>query len=97
MAGVSIQEHLKHMKELTDQIAAVGAAISEEDQVVTRLGSLPASYNTLFTAIEARIDDLTLEFVQPALINEEQKRHHVFIMAGGIEVKKILASGRKLD
>lgn len=72
--GVSVQEHLKHMKELTDQIAAIGVAIAEEDQVVTLLGSLPASYSTLVTALEARIDELTLQFVQQALINEEQKR-----------------------
>ena len=32
-----IEDHLKQMKELTDKLAAVGAPISEEDQVVTLL------------------------------------------------------------
>ena len=36
--------HLKDMKEITDRLAAIGAPISEEDQVVTLLGSLSASY-----------------------------------------------------
>jgi hypothetical protein len=37
--GTSVEKHLKHMKELTDRLAAIGAPISEEDQVVTLLAS----------------------------------------------------------
>ncbi len=37
--GTSIEKHLKRMKELTDRLAAIGAPIAEEDQVVTLLGS----------------------------------------------------------
>ena len=72
--GTSTEAHLKQMKEITDRLAVIGAPISEEDQVVTLLGSLPRSYSTLVTALEARGDDLTLRFVQQALIQEEQKR-----------------------
>ena len=54
--GTSIETHLKHMKEITDKLASIGAPISEEDQVVTLLGSLPPSYSTLVTALEARTD-----------------------------------------
>ncbi len=64
-----MQDHLKYMKELTDQLAAIQAPISEEDQVVTLLGSLPPSYATLVTALEARVDAIQLDFVQQALIN----------------------------
>ena len=63
------------MKEITDKLAAIGAPISEEDQVVTLLGSLPPSYSTLVTALEARVDDVTLNFVQQALIHKEQKQN----------------------
>ena len=52
---MSIHEHIKYMKELTDKLRAIGAPIEEEDQVVTLLGSLPASYSTLVTALEARV------------------------------------------
>ena len=72
--GTSIETHLKHMKEITDKLASIGAPISEEDQVVTLLGSLPPSYSTLVTALEARADgDLRLSYVQQALIHEEMK------------------------
>ena len=47
-------QHLKHIKELTDQLAAIGAPIAEKDQVVTLLGSLSKSYSTFVTAQEAR-------------------------------------------
>ena len=68
-----MQQHLKNMKELTDKLAAIGAPIGEEDQIVTLLGSLSKSYATLVTALEVRVDDISLDFVQQALIHEEQK------------------------
>ena len=40
--------------------------------MVTLLGSLPSNYATLVTALEALVDDLSLEFVQQSLIHEEQ-------------------------
>lgn len=55
-------------------MASIGAAISEEDQVVTLLGSLPSSYSTIVTALEARVDNVSLDFVQQALVHEEQKQ-----------------------
>ena len=70
----SMEAHLKEMKELTDKLASIGAAISEEDQVVTLLGSLPPTYSTIVTALEARVDDVSLNFVQQALVHEEQKQ-----------------------
>ena len=72
--GTPIETHLKYMKEITDKLASLGAPISEEDQVVTLLGSLPQSYSTLVTALEACAnDDLKLTHVQQALIHEEMK------------------------
>ena len=72
--GTPIEAHMKRMKELTDKLASLGVAIAEEDQVVTLLGSLPASYQTLVTALEAR-DTVTLSYVQQALIHEEKKQN----------------------
>ena len=65
--------HLKEMKELADKLSSIGAPISEEDQVVTLLGSLPSSFSTVVTALETRIDDLTMDFVQQQLIHHERK------------------------
>ena len=76
--GTSIDEHLKQMKEITDKLASIGSPISEEDQVVTLLGSLPPSYSTLVRALEARADDIRLDFVQQALNHEEQMQKGLF-------------------
>ena len=76
--GTQIEAHLKQMTEITDRLAAIGAPIAEEDQVVTLLGSLPESYSTLVTALEAHVEDVSLNFVQQALIHEEQKRQGQF-------------------
>ena len=67
-----MEAHLKSMEELTDKLAAIGALISQEDQVVTPLGSLPPSYSAL--ALEACVDDISLSYVQQALIHEEWKK-----------------------
>ena len=52
----------------------IGSPIAEEDQVVMLLGSLPHSYSTLFTTLEAHAnDDLKLSQVQQVFIQEEIK------------------------
>ena len=56
----SIEAYLKDMKEITDKLAAIGGLISEENQVVTLLGSLSHSYATLVTALETRVEDVQL-------------------------------------
>jgi len=71
--NASIEQHIKYMKELTNKLAAVNSFITEEDQVVTLLGSLHSSYSTLITALEARFEDLKLNYVQQALMSEEQR------------------------
>ena len=73
------------MKEITDKLSSIGAPISKEDQVVTLLGSLPPSYSTLVTALEACADDdLRLAYVQKALIHEEMKINNALRQATGM-------------
>eukprot|EP00795_Rhopilema_esculentum_P007998 gene7998-biopygen1703 len=74
LEGQSVQDHLKRMKEIADKLHALGSTVAEEEQVVALLISLPPSYTTLVTALEAKGDELSLAFVQQALINEEQKK-----------------------
>ena len=68
-----MKEGTRYKKEITVRLAAVEAPISEEDHVVTLLGSLPRSYSTLVTTLKARVDNVRLTFVQQPLIHEEQK------------------------
>lgn len=41
--------------------------------MVTLLGSLPKSYSRLVTTLEVRVDGISLNYVQQALVHEEQK------------------------
>ena len=66
------------MKDITDKLAAIRAPISEEDQVVTLLGSLPRSFATLVNAIEARMDGVSLDYFQQALTREAMKQSELF-------------------
>ena len=70
----SLDDHLRRMKEITDQLAAIKAPIPEDEHIVALLLSLPRSYNTLITALTAKGDDLSLTQVHQALMSEEEKR-----------------------
>ena len=70
----SMKTHLKQMKNIPDKLAAIRALVYEKNQIVTLLGSLPDSYSTMVTALQARGECLTFEIVQNALLNEERKR-----------------------
>jgi len=82
--GTPMELHFKHMTDITNKLAAIRAPISEEDQVVTLLGSLPETFSTVVTALEARGDDLSLDFVQQTLLNEEQKRREQSLLVSGV-------------
>ena len=56
-----MEQHLKHMKHLTNRLAAIGAPISEEDQVVTLLGSLLRNFASLVTAMQATTSSKTVQ------------------------------------
>ena len=93
--GISVEQHSKYMKDITDKLAAIGAPISEDDQVVTLLGSLPRSLATLVTAIEARMGGVGLDYVQQALIHEEMKQSEQSSQSSGVESAMTGASFRK--
>ena len=71
--GDSVQEHIKTMTEIFNELSVIGDQISEEDRVVYLLASLPDSYNTLVTALEANQDVPHMELVTERLLHEERK------------------------
>ena len=71
--GTTVTLHLKQMKELTNQLAVLGAPMREEDHIVTLLDSFPQPYSTWAITWEVCGDDLTVGYVQQALKHEEQK------------------------
>lgn len=73
--GESVHQHIKTMTEVFDALAVIGDAVTEEDQVVHLLASLPESYDMLVTALEAQSETVPKwELVTERLLHEEQKQ-----------------------
>ena len=72
--GDDVLEHINKLKTLAEQLDAVGAPVSEDDLVITLLGSLSDSFQFLITALESRADTLTWELVTSRLLHEDMKR-----------------------
>ena len=71
--GGSVQEHIKSLTEVCDELSAIGEPVKEEDCVVYLLASLPECYNVLVTALEANSEVPTLAVVTEWLLHEETK------------------------
>ena len=68
-----MQDHVKAMTEVFDELSVVGDPIKEEDRVVHLLASLPRSFDMLVTALEANAEVPKMEIVTERLLFEEQK------------------------
>ena len=71
--GHSVQEHVKALTEIFNELSVVGDNISDEDRVVYLLASLPDSYEMLVTALEANTEVPNMETVIERLLHEERK------------------------
>ena len=71
--GESVQNHVKVMTEIFEALAVIGDPVSEEDRVAHLLASLPESFNTLVTALEANPEVPKMENVTECLLHEERK------------------------
>ena len=80
--GDDVLQHINKLKTLAEQLDAVGAPVSEDDLVITLLGSLNDSYAFLITALESRADSLTWELVTSRVLHEDMKRKE---QGGGID------------
>ena len=72
--GGSVKEHLRAMKEVYDRLAMLDDKVSEKDQVISLLASLPPSYSALRSVLLARGPGITWMEVQHTLSMEEQQR-----------------------
>ncbi len=72
--GDSVQHHIRKLTEIFEELAVVGNPIEEEDKVVHLLASLPESYSTLVTALEANPEVPKMEVVTERLLHEERKQ-----------------------
>ena len=69
--GDDVLQHINKLKTLAEQLDAVGAPVSEDDLVITLLGSLSDSFAFLITALESRADSLSWELVTSRLLHED--------------------------
>ena len=77
--GESMQTHINAVRELADQLEAIGAPVTDGDIAMTLLCSLPQQYDSLIVALEARpANELTGEFVASRLLAEEKRRQESF-------------------
>ena len=72
--GDSVHKHIKSMTEIFNELSVIGVDMTEEDRVVHLLASLPESYNTLVTALEASSEVPKMDVVTEKLLYEEGKR-----------------------
>jgi len=69
-----MQQYINKVITLAEELEGIEAPVSDEDIAMTLLCSLPESYENLIVALESRADDLTAEFVQARLLQEEARR-----------------------
>ena len=61
--GQSVQEHVKALTEIFNELTVIGDNIDDEDRVIYLLASLPDSYEMLVTALEANTEVPNMETV----------------------------------
>lgn len=90
----TMTEHINKLKALTEQLEAVGAPTSKDDQVTTLSCSLPDSYNNLTMALQSRTGDLNLDFVMVRLLPEHHKHKENSLL---LMTQRKLLSRRKVN
>jgi len=93
--GDSVQEHIRKMIEILEELAVGGDPLEEEDQVVYLLASLPESYSMLVTALEASETVPKMATVTKRLVHEEQKQKERQSDGDGNQSKALAASGKR--
>ncbi len=70
-----MQVHLRELNELVERLAALGAPVDEQDQVVLLLHSLPTSFEGLVTAYLAK-GEVRMAELRKALFSHEVRLDH---------------------
>lgn len=72
--GELVQEHIKTITELFNELSVVGDPVEEKEKVIYLLASLPESYNTLVTTLEANETVPKMETVTEMILHAERKQ-----------------------
>lgn len=71
--GNPVQNHIKTLMEIFEELCVIGDTIEEEDKVIYLLASLPDSFNMLVTELKANAEVPRWEIVTERLLYEETK------------------------
>ena len=71
--GDSVQDHIKALTEIFNELSIMGDPVTEEDRVVHLLASLPDSFGMLVTALESSAEVPKMEVVTERLLHAERK------------------------
>ena len=71
--GESVQDHIKAITEIFNELSMIGDEVKVEDKVVCLLASLPDSFDMLVTALEACPEVPEMGTVVERLLHEERK------------------------
>eukprot|EP00794_Sanderia_malayensis_P020843 gene20843-22886_t len=88
----SVQQHIKEMTEVSEELSILGDPIEEEDCVVHLLASLPSSFYVWVTALEASEDVPKIEMVTKPLLREQMKQKEKGACGGAAHDVKALTS-----
>ena len=69
--SLSMMEHILRIKNISDNLAAIGESVSEKDQILQLLAGLGADYNSIVASLTAQEDDLSLHSVHSILLTHE--------------------------
>ena len=81
--GDDLKDHLKTITEIYEELAVVGDSVEEEDRVINLLASLPDSYSTFVTALEALDDVPSWDSITERLLHQESKLQNQSGSEGG--------------
>ena len=69
----NIQDHIKAITEIFNELAVIGDNIEDEDKIVYLLAGLPELYDMLVTALEANTNVPDMKTLTESLLHEERK------------------------
>ena len=82
----NLQEHLKKLMEIFDELAVLGDGQKDEDKVICLLSSLPEKFDTLVTALEASENIPAWDVVVERLLHQDKKLStNNDVAAGGVD------------
>lgn len=67
----TINEYVLKIKAIVDSLIAVGASVSEQDQIDAIIEGLPEDYSPFVTMIYGRIDPISVTDLESLLMEQE--------------------------